>query len=350
MDDLDVLRALRGQIDPLDDATKDRIRRRMKGRITPHPVRRPRRALRGSLLGIAAALVVASVAAAASRQLWTAERPVAIPAGQISDPDDPVLTPADLDAAVAEFAPAIRLPGGGSFAQWTEHFEADAPPGGLRGYADRSSVAFDMAFVSECQWAQQWLNASARGDQVGAEEAVAVLDGVSEWMRAAGLHDDGYMANLLVRMRDGQTSGIKMFEDTWCPYTGSWGTTPREQDAKATATLATPIAIAHEFLRTGGNAGAFDRSKADDLAPNVFWTSSEVQPMPATPGAVFIAPSMGDRVTLVSVSEAGTQFCAVVTDTGVEHGTTTNDLSVVPDGNGVRAAFPGPVTCSPGGW
>jgi hypothetical protein len=57
-------------------------------------------------------------------------------------------------------------------------------------------------------------------------------------------------------------------------------------------------------------------------------------------------------VTLVSVSEAGTQFCVEVTDTGVLHGVTTEDLSTIEnaEGTAVNARYPGPVTCTPGGW
>jgi hypothetical protein len=205
-------------------------------------------------------------------------------------------------------------------------------------------------FVSECQWGQRWLDASAQGNQAAAGQATMILGGLSEWMRTAVLQDDGYMVNLLAQMRNGQTSGVQMMEDTGCAYTGSWGTSPAKQDARATGTLAPGIRTAQEYLRNGGDPGAFDRSNADVLAPNVFWTSADVQPEPASPGAVFIAPSAGVGVTLVSVSESGTQFCAVVTDTTVVRGTTTHDLSVVPDGDGVRAAFPGPVMCSPGGW
>ncbi len=359
MNDLDLLKELPGPVDPPDEVTKDRMRTLMEARMAPGHVRRPRPVMKASMLGIAAALAAASLAAAIAIHPWTTDRPVAIGigspvdngfGGQISDPDGPITTAADLEAAVAEFAPAIRLPEGGSFAQWTQHFEADFPPGGLRAYLDRASVVSDMVFVSQCQWGQRWLDASAQGDRAAAEQATVVLSDLSEWMRAAVLHDDTYMAALLAQMRNGQMSGVQMFEDAGCAYTGSRGTTPSQQDAKATGTLMPGIRIAQNYLRDGGDPGTFDRSKAGNLAPNVTWTSSDMQPVPASPGAVFIAQSADAGVTLVSVSESGTQFCAVVTDTAVEHGTTTHDLSVVPDGDGAKAAVPGPVICTPGGW
>lgn len=359
MNDLDLLKELPGLVDPPDEATRDRMRTLMEARIASGQVRRSRRAARASMFGIAAVLAAGSLAAAIAIHPWTADRPVGIGidapedggfAGQISDPHGPITTPADLEAAVAEFAPAIRLPVGGSFAEWTQHWEADAPAGGLRGYTDRGAVVADMAYVSQCQWAQRWLDASATGDDAAAAEATTVLGGVIEWMGSAVLHDDGYMDGLLADMRNGRRSDVQTFEGSWCAYTGSWGTTPSEQDAKATGTLTPGTRIAQDYLRNGGDPGAFDRRTADRLAPSVFWTSAEMQPVPASPGAVFIAPSAGAGVTLVSVSESGTQFCAVVTDTAVERGTTTHDLSVVPDGDGAKAAVPGPVLCTPGGW
>lgn len=356
MNDLDLLKELPARVDSPDESTKDRMRALMEARIAG-PVRRPRRATKAMVLGVAAVLAAAGIAAAAAGHLWTADRPVGIPvgsplangfAGQIANPDEPVMTRADLESTVAEFAPAIRLPEGGSFAAWTQRFE-DAPSG-LRGYLDRSAVVSDMVFVSECQWGQGWLDASAQGNQAAAGQATEVLDGLRQWMIAGVLHDDGYMNGLVAQMRNGQRSGVQMFEDTGCGYTGSWGSTSAQQDAKAIGTLMPGIRTAQEYLRDGGDPGSFDRSKAGDLAANVYWTSADLQPAPASPGAVFIAPSAGAGVTLVSVSESGTQLCAVITDGTVVHGTTTHDLSVVPDGDGVQAAFPGPVTCSPGKW
>ena len=86
------------------------------------------------------------------------------------------------------------------------------------------------------------------------------------------------------------------------------------------------------------------------LDANVVWTWGHMQPVPAEPGAIFIAPSDGSGVTLVSVSESGTQFCAVVTPGEVTRGTTSADLSVVPDGDGAAPATPGQIDCTPGGW
>lgn len=93
-----------------------------------------------------------------------------------------------------------------------------------------------------------------------------------------------------------------------------------------------------------------DPSRAQDLAPNVFWTWARMQPAPARPGALFITDPVADAVIFVSVSESGTQFCAVVTGSTVVHGATSNDLSIAPAGDAAQAASPGPITCTPGGW
>jgi hypothetical protein len=72
-----------------------------------------------------------------------------------------------------------------------------------------------------------------------------------------------------------------------------------------------------------------------------------VQPGPARPGAIFIAPSASDGVTLVAVSESGKEFCAVVTADDVVRGTTDHDFSVTDPVDG-RRGHPTPVACSPG--
>ena len=116
--------------------------------------------------------------------------------------------------------------------------------------------------------------------------------------------------------------------------------------------LSPAIRAVERYLGDGGEPAAFGPSTAGGLAPAIGWTSSHMQPAPASPGYVFIGSSEGPGVTLVSVSEAGTQFCAVVTDTEVLHGTTTQDLSTEEsvDGTEVHATSPGPVICTPGGW
>ncbi len=375
MDDLDLLKELPGRVDPPDEETKYRMRAQMETRITSAPVRSSRRVVNIGLLGIAAALTAASLAAAIAIHPWTDDQPVTIgvgtyPAGsgsegstkvEISDPSGLLTTPADLTAAVAEFAPAIRLPEGGTFDMWTQHINAGETMTGhtAMGFPvqiriSRNSVVVDMVGIAECQWAQQWLNASAQEDQAGAQQAVQILGGVGEWMQVAVSEDPAYLADLLDQMKNGEKTGIQRFENG-CAYMGSWGNTPAEQDAKATGDLTSAVGTAQDYLVSGGDPGAFDYSKAGRLAPNFEWTDSTMQPVPAIPGAIFIARSARAGVTLVSVSEAGTQFCAVVTDSQVVHGTTTHDLNVVPDelpdgSTGAKAADPSPVDCTTGGW
>jgi hypothetical protein len=213
----------------------------------------------------------------------------------------------------------------------------------------RADTAMGLVHVSECQWGQTWLDASARGDKRVAADALHVLDGIADWWSAqAGIVGHGAFLGL-DRMHDGDPSGIQRFEDANCAWTGSWGATPSQQDAKATRDLGAAILIAARYLRDGEDATGFDPRNADQLEPSIFWTSSDEQPAPAHPGAIFIASSPKGAVTLVSVSETGTQFCAVVGETSVVRGTTLDDLSVIDDGDGPHAVDPGPIVCVPGG-
>ena len=218
MNDMDLLKQLPSRIDPPDEATKDRIRTLMEARTAPGPVRRSRRVVKVSVLGVAAVLAVGGVAAAVAGHLWTTDQPVAIPVAagpastsedaigvEIQDPTGPV-TRADLEAVVAEFAPAIRLPEGRSFEAWTQRLLAN--PETVWGGLTRANVVSHMVIVSECQWGQQWLDASANGDPAGTQLAFGVLSGVSDWTLATGIDVDSYMAGLLDHMNNGDASGI----------------------------------------------------------------------------------------------------------------------------------------------
>jgi hypothetical protein len=347
MDDLELLKALPGRIEPPDVETKARMRADVEARIASSGRRAPRAAKVG-LLGIAAALAVAGLAAGIAVHPWTADDPVALQG--ISDPTGEISTPADLESVIAEFAPAIRLPDGGSYDVWIQRHEEPAVSDigqGLR----RVNVVHSMVFVAQCQWGQRWLDASAGGDQAGAAQALRVLGGIDDWFRSNAPDDDYGTTGLLGHMKRDDRVGVRSYENG-CAYTGSWGTTPAEQDATAMGHLSPAVQIVQRYLRDGGDPSAFDPITAGSLAPAFSWTSSHMQPAPASPGSVFIGPPAESSVILVSVSESGTQFCAVVTDTGVEHGTTTKDLSTVetPDGTAVNARYPGPITCTPGGW
>jgi hypothetical protein len=351
MNDLELLKDVPGHLDPPDAVTRDRIRASMDARISAGR-RRRRLTVRGGLVAIAAVICI-GVAAAAVTHRWTDRNPVGIPVQSpgpgdvISDPGGEVTTPADLQATVREFSPSIRLPDGGAFDQWREHV-------GTRISTEqplfRSEVALDMVLVSQCQWAQRWLDATAGGAQTQAAQAATVLGGVNDWLQGAGLDDNGQMAGLLQQMGARDGSGIQLWENERCASTGAWGATTAVQDAKATGDLTPAIAATRSYLSGGGDPAAFDPTAAGHVDPNVFWTWGHTQPVPAEPGAIFIASSDGTGVTLVSVSESGTQFCAVVTGDDVIRGTTTADLSVVPGGDGAVLATPGPITCTPGGW
>ena len=263
----------------------------------------------------------------------------------IDDPDGQVSTARDLETVVAEFAPAIRLPDGGSFDVWVRRQRTN-PELEHRSRLDPGDVVNSMVFVSQCQWGQRWLDASATGDQAGTAQAVNVLQGVSDWWQATGSGTGTGRARLLDRMRRGDRVGVQTIENG-CGYTGSWGNTPAEQDAKALSGLSLATQAAQSYLRDGGDAAAFDPSTAAGLDPSISWTWSHFQPAPASPGFVFIAPSREDVLTLVSVSEAGTQFCAEVTETAIRPGETTDDLSTVESAVGqVNAGESKPVTCT----
>ncbi len=345
MDDLELLKRLPGRIEPLDAETKDRMRALV---CMPASVRRPRRGAKVGMLGIAAALALAGLAAGLAVHPWTADDPVALEG--ISDPSGQISTAEDLESVIAQFAPAIRLPDGGSYDVWIRRHET--PPFSDIGQGlTRADVVHSMMFVSQCQWGQQWLDASATGDQAGAGRAVLVLGRIAHWFRANDPIDDFGTAGLLDDMRGGDRVGVQSYENG-CGYTGSWGTTPAQQDATAMDRLAPAVTVARQYLRDGGDPASFDPSTGGSLDPSITWTWSHEQPAPASPGFVFIGPSAEPGLILVSVSEGGTQFCAVVTDTDVLHGTTAQDLSTEEtiDGTEVHATFPGPVICTPGGW
>jgi len=356
MNDLELLKRLPGPVDPLDEPTRQRIEtlfdaNRVSGRA------RRRRGVKVGVLAAAAAVVIAGSAAGAIH--WSEQQPVAFPivspsdtawGFQISDPNHPIATTADLQAAVSEFAPAIRLPDGGSFDAWQQHVGSTLGTNDPAVYM-RGDTAMGMVHVSECQWGQRWLDASARGDQQVADTAVRVLSGVGDWWSAEGFAGwDVYMGRVLAQMRNGDASGIQAFEDMECAWTGSWGATPALQDAKATSALVPAISAAVQYLQDGGNPASFDPGSAQGLAPSISWTWSHEQPAPARPGAIFIAVSPSDVVTLVSVSETGTQFCAAVSGPSIVRGTTGSDLTVIDSDGGPHAVDPRPVTCAAGGW
>jgi hypothetical protein len=349
MDDLELLKELPSRVEPIDVEARERMRADVQARITPSSVRRPRRAARLALLGIAAALAVAGLAAGLAVHPWTADDPVALQG--ISDPGGEISSPADLETVISEFAPAIRLPDGGSYDVWIRRHELPESSDIDNGET-RVGLVHSMLFVAQCQWGQRWLDASAAGDRAGTAEAVRVLGGIDDWFRSNAPDDDYGTAGLLRAMDRGDRDGVRSAEND-CGYTGSWGTTPAEQDVWATERLSPAVRTVQRYLLEGGAAEAFDPSTGADLTPTIAWTSSHMQPAPASPGYIFIGSSdMRDGVTLVSVSESGTQFCVAVTETGVVHGTTTQDLSTVEnaDGTAVNAKIPGPVICAPGGW
>lgn len=354
MDDLELLKELPGRVDPPDEASRERMRALVEARTAPRSSPR-RRGVKLGLLGVAAVLALGSLAGALAVHPWTADDPVALHG--IPDPDGAISSTSDLEAVVAEFAPAIRLPEGGSFDAWVHHQESI--PEGPSGQASsmigsgltRGLVVHDMVFVAQCQWGQRWLDAASAGDGAGTAQAIRVMEGVDRWFRSSWPYGDWGSSDLVDRMRHGDRVGVQSLEND-CGYTGSWGTTPTEQDATATRRLTSAAEVARGYLMDGGDPDAFGYAAARDLAPEIDWTTPHMQPAPASPGAVFIGPSAGTGVTLVAASESGRQFCAVVTDTSVRRGTTTNDLSTVEnaDGTAVNARDPGPITCTPGGW
>jgi hypothetical protein len=106
------------------------------------------------------------------------------------------------------------------------------------------------------------------------------------------------------------------------------------------------------FLTGGGSSADFSWHTGDSLAHLINWTDSETQPALIFPGDIYIAPTTEDGVMLISPSESGTRFCAVIKDTTVERGTVDPER-FPPDPNSLNTPFdpyPGPVACTPGGW
>ena len=332
--------------------------------------RRPRRAV-PIALGVAAVLVLGGAAFAVTH-LWTRNRPVAIrvhatPGAPtslgIADPLGGVSSNSQLEATVAEFAPEIRLPEGGSFATWVHFMESESPPTGLHtdarsllsnGSLDRLAVVNSMLHASQCQWEQHWLGASTAGDIQGMDLSVRVLQQMKAWA-GQRLPDDGNGASgftlPLQHMAGGDTSWIHWFENVDCPFTGAFGSTPAQQDQKATIDLAAASTAVHGYLANGGDASTLTPQSAATLDSTLVWASTNFVPSPR-PGDIVIAPSAVPGITLVSISDSGVQFCSVVSSSGGSvKGTTSADLSVVDSvQDGPSAAVPGPVTCIAGGW
>ena len=130
----------------------------------------------------------------------------------IPNPLGRVTTDAEFEATVSEFSPAIRLPRNGSFDAWVQHMES-APASGLNeGGLGRLDVVDAMVFVSECQWGQDWLDASAAGDDSQTALALRVLGQISDW---EGQRSD-VGATLVRHMEAGDTSSVQQFETVSC--------------------------------------------------------------------------------------------------------------------------------------
>jgi hypothetical protein len=354
MNDLDMLKDLPDASVGPDEAAKVRMRAAMQARTKSDSRHGQQRKRVVMVLGVTALLSATAVAAAAAVHPWTADEPIAIPISSsgsgedqlnfgITDPSGQVDSESEWEATVAEFAPAIRLPDGMSFSslpkypQYSNWTSDDSE--------SRSVVVQGMVGTSSCLWASHWLDASRVGDQAATAQASRVLGDEYEWAQAAGLHPEGSAMPEVIQ--NGDTSAVQHFVDG-CAFTGAWGSTSAEQDAKAASFLPPAIQTVQDYLAGGGDPQSFDVFKAIALDKTVRWHSAEVQPGP-WPGDVFIARSAEPGVTLATISETGTQFCAVVTADDVVRGTTTHDLSVTENSDGVQAVDPSPVSCSPNG-
>jgi hypothetical protein len=363
MNDLDLLKRIPDRVEPLNNEAKDRIRALLDAQIAEPSkastrTRAQRRKVRIAVIAVAAVLG-GTAASVITNNVWTTDQPVAIPLDSgdhrnsiyldISDPKG-LVDPASLPRTVAEFAPAIRLPQGGSYEEWVDYATSSYRP----EYAyetTRSTVAFKMVSIAQCQWVQQWLTATDTSHDAEATEAIRVLPGINTWLRGAGLFDDGYYDTLVDHMRQGDVAPVQYFENG-CPFTGSWGNTVSERDAKATGDLAPAIQVVRSWLDGGGEPTDFTWHSGDSLAHLVEWTDPTTQPGPIFPGQIYIAPTTEAGVMLISPSESGTRFCAVISDSGVEHGIVDPER-YPPDPSSINTPwdkYPGPVGCSPGAW
>jgi hypothetical protein len=363
MDDLDLLMRTRPFVEPLDPEARGRILARLDERIAGSPAAGSRshrvRRRSGVLAAIALAAVLVGTAAALVKQyVWTDDQPVALPVGHgdnatfnvnVTDPDG-LVDPTTLPATVAEFAPAVRLPEGGSFDEWTNYAVTYYHPD--HAYeTTRSIVAEQMVLTAQCQWVQQWLTATSTSNDRSAAEAIRVLPGINAWIRQAGVIDDGYYDSIVDDMRDGTVSPVQDFENT-CPFRGAWGTTATEQDAKATGDLVPAIDVVRSYLDDGRTAGRFDANVGYALAPHVQWSDEHTQAGAVFPGEIYVAPTTEDGVMLISPSESGTRFCAVIGDAGAKRGIVNPDI-YPPDPTSINTPFdpyPGPVACTETGW
>ncbi len=363
MNELDLLKGARPHVEPMSPEARARIRSKMDERTEPVASTKPKnhriRRRSGVLAAVALAAVLGGTAAAVIKTyVWTDDQPVAIPLDigdqkglsiDISDPDA-LVDPTTLESTVAEFAPAVRLPVSGSYDEWIDYATTYYRPN-YDYETTRSSVAFQMVLTAQCQWTQQWLTATDASNDGKATEAIRILPGINAWLRGAGVIDDGYYDSIVEDMRQGNVGRVQYFENG-CAFRGAWGNTVAERDAKATGDLASAIPFVRSFLDDGGKPADFDWRAGDALAHLIQWSDQHTQAGAVFPGDIFIAPTTEGGVMLISPSESGTRFCAVITDATVERGIVDPER-FPPDPTSINTPFdpyPGPVACSEASW
>jgi hypothetical protein len=190
MDDLDLIRKLRGEAPLPDDAARERMRGTLKERIglgaaekaPPERRRAPRRRVVTTIL-LAAGLAVGGVAGAAQlAHLWSHSHPVtiSIPPHNAEGEDIALGIPhqyvritseQQLESTVAEFAPSVHLPPGHNFSAYVAWIEQLGTWRSLR----RVNIASGMVMVADCHWQQRWLDAEASHDGPTARNSIAVI-------------------------------------------------------------------------------------------------------------------------------------------------------------------------------
>lgn len=351
MDDLDLLRRMVGEAPTPNEATRARMRVSLEERMEQAPASKRRRS-RSAVVAIlvAAGVGVGTLAAAASAiRHWSEDEPVAItvlPPGDhgpdnsldISKPLGVIASPAEFEATVAEFAPAIRLPEGHDFTAMVQNVERVTDFTSADGAWRRSNVAGSMVFVAECQWGQHWLDADQVGDSAGKSLSIDVLGGIGAWSLSANIDVDGYMQKLVQQMKDGETVALRQFLGVNCGHSGSVVGSPAELDGFAQDILTGALAAAQQFYVVGSTYSGFGVLEAEKMAPAFAWIAPDWVPA-AGPGQPNIAVADGQRLVLTAESESGVIFCIEVKSGATTYGRVAPGSGIGPD-----------VVCEAGGW
>lgn len=134
------------------------------------------------------------------------------PAEQAEDP-----APIDVEAVATEFLESIPLPSGLNSTAIATSITAEdldqivqgeeLPPGTTRTEIDRYMIGAHVAGAAVCAWIEEWLDATAVGDQERADEAVSALNTSRSWPVLAEMNPVGDYPEAVWKYADAVAAG-----------------------------------------------------------------------------------------------------------------------------------------------